>query len=104
LRATLAELPAKPGQQHSILAADFSDPDKVAAAIKPAIDPARPFHILINNTGGPPSGSASEAEPQAYLAAFRMHVISNQVLLPAPMQTHRQPPPSPPPHRRKSTA
>src|SRR5205085_10571929 len=47
----------------------------------PAIDPAQPFHILVNNTGGPPGGLASEAEPQAYLAAFRMHIVTNQVLL-----------------------
>jgi len=81
LRAVAAELPASPTQSHNFIAADFSNPDSVAAAIKP--DPARPYHILINNTGGPPGGPASEAAPDAYLAAFKMHILCNQVLVQA---------------------
>jgi 3-oxoacyl-[acyl-carrier protein] reductase len=83
LRAVQAELPAGHGQRHDFVSADFSDPQSVAAAIKGAIDPVRPYHILINNTGGPPGGPASDAAPDAYLAAFKMHVLSNQVLVQA---------------------
>lgn len=80
LAAAAADLPAAHGQTHNYVVADFSDPDAVAAAVRPAIDPARPYHILINNTGGPPGGPAAEAAPEAYLSAFRMHVLTNQVL------------------------
>jgi 3-oxoacyl-[acyl-carrier protein] reductase len=64
------------------LAADFSRPEDVAAAMKGS-DASRPYHIVVNNTGGPPGGLASEAAPEAYLAAFRMHVVSNQTILQA---------------------
>lgn len=42
-----------------------------------------PVHILVNNTGGPPSGPLIEAEPQAFERAFANHVISNQLLVQA---------------------
>lgn len=84
LSETAAALPAAQGQKHDWLVADFSDPDNVAAAIAPAAqDASRPCHILINNTGGPKGGLASEAKPEEYLAAFRMHVLCNQILVQA---------------------
>jgi 3-oxoacyl-[acyl-carrier protein] reductase len=80
LKAVAAELPRDHGQKHNIVAADFADPEKVAAAVRTVLDPARPYVILVNNTGGPAGGPAIDAAPDAYLAAFRMHVLSNQVL------------------------
>lgn len=82
LKAVMAELPAGAGQRHDVLAADFSRPEDVAAAMK-GMDASRPYHVLVNNTGGPPGGLASEAGAEAYLAAFRMHVVSNQAILQA---------------------
>ena len=83
LRAVVSELPRTEGQTHDYLVADFSDPANVSAAIKPAIDSARPYHILINNTGGPKGGPLADANPDEFLAAFKMHVIGNQLLLQA---------------------
>ncbi len=81
LKAVAAELPRPNGQPHDFIAADFADPSSVGAAIRPHIDAARPFHILINNTGGPKGGPAAAAAPEDYQAAFRMHVMTNQVLV-----------------------
>ncbi len=83
LKAVLAELPRQSGQRHDYLTADFADAEKVGAAVKTAMDPARPWVVLVNNTGGPPGGQAVDAPPEAYLAAFRMHVVTNQVLVQA---------------------
>lgn len=81
LAATLAELPRpRPAQQqqHRCIAADLADPASVLrAAGELADDPA---HILINNTGGPPGGTAIDAAPDAYLAAFTAHLIAAQIL------------------------
>lgn len=41
------------------------------------------FHIVVNNTGGPPGGLASEASAEAYLEAFRQHLIANQTIVQA---------------------
>ena len=42
-----------------------------------------PVHILINNTGGPPGGPAHSASIDAYLDAFRKHLVANQTLVQA---------------------
>src|SRR5205809_386774 len=54
LKAVAAELPKAPtgGQMHNWVAADFADPASVREAARTEVDPDRPFHILINNTGG----------------------------------------------------
>jgi 3-oxoacyl-[acyl-carrier protein] reductase len=80
LAAVAAELPASNGQGHSFAIADFAEPEQVRAAMEGALDPARPFHILINNTGGPAPGPVSEATPEQFLRALQMHVLSNHVL------------------------
>lgn len=66
--------------KHEWLAADFSNPEEVEAAAKKAVEKFGPIHILINNTGGPPSGKAIEAEVDAFRNAFEMHLICNHIL------------------------
>ncbi len=69
-----------PDQSHDWLVADFEDPDGVESAVKGSLEDGRTFHVLINNTGGPPGGKAIDAEPETYAQAFRMHVLCNQAL------------------------
>ena len=70
------------GDQHSSLIADFSDLEAVEAAANERAA-LGPVHIVVNNTGGPPAGKASEAHHIPFLDAFRMHIASAQVLLTA---------------------
>ncbi|MEZ4457265.1 MAG: SDR family oxidoreductase [Gemmatimonadales bacterium] len=37
--------------------------------------------MLVNNTGGPPGGPILDATPDAFLAAFRAHLIANHLLV-----------------------
>src|SRR6187399_2277676 len=69
-------------QQHGWLAADVSEPEALRAKLEAWIA-ARPVQVLVNNTAGPPGGSAHEAAPEAYLAVFRQHLVANQILLQA---------------------
>lgn len=83
LQTVLAELPRiHDDQQHRYLVADMSD----HVALKDSVDrhvAAHPVHILINNSGGPPSGSAHEAAVAAFQTAFNQHLIAAQTLLQA---------------------
>ncbi len=81
LRMVRDKLPASNGQGHGFLVADFGDPGAVEHAVRGAIDADRPFHILVNNTGGPPGGAIIDAAPDAFLEAFRAHVLNNQNLV-----------------------
>ncbi|WP_157564223.1 SDR family oxidoreductase [Hymenobacter ginkgonis] len=81
LREVAAALPTPAGQTHDFLVADFAEPAQVAAAAASylAAHPAG-FQILINNTGGPAGGPLLEATPTMFEAAFRQHVVCNQLL------------------------
>ncbi len=79
LDAVLAELDTSQGQQHKIVLAEFSQAEKVKGAIDSIVE-QRPVTILINNTGGPPAGTAIDAHTDAFLLAFNNHLICNQIL------------------------
>src|SRR5690606_28798054 len=76
LQAVLDELDRSKGQQHAMLVADFTDNDAVLAAVQKGLA-KNPFHILINNTGGPPGGPIVSATADAFLEAFQAHLINN---------------------------
>jgi len=83
LKEAVASLDTSSGQSHQYLVADFSQPDAVKAAVTDAIDAGTQFDIVINNTGGPPHGAITEADPQAFIKALEMHVVCNQIILQA---------------------
>jgi len=79
LKEVLATLDVSKGQQHQYLVADFD----ILPAVKAAIDSfvkTNTVHILVNNTGGPPGGTALAAAPQDFLTAFNNHLINNHNL------------------------
>ena len=79
LAETVASLP---GSGHESLLADTTDLDAVRSMA--AERAARgPVHILVNNTGGPPAGPASAAEPEAFTEAFAMHLAASQLMVQA---------------------
>ncbi len=80
LQKRLTELPTPNQQSHQYLCADFRKPGQVEQVVLAYLRESAPIHILINNTGGPPGGPAVEATPEAYLEAFRQHLICNQIL------------------------
>lgn len=69
-----------PGTGHTSLAADFSDNEAVRQAAMAEVRSHGAIHVLVNNTGGPPAGPIVDAAPDAFLAAFRAHLINNQLL------------------------
>lgn len=79
LRATLAGLARTDAQTHHSAIADFTRVDSVREAAR-SVCAARPYHILINNAGGPAGGPIVEATPEQFLAAFNAHLICNQLL------------------------
>lgn len=67
------------GQHHGYLVADFAHPQQLKELIEEHVK-TNPYHILVNNTGGPPAGKAIEAELEAFRIAFNQHLICNQIL------------------------
>lgn len=73
--------PVEPRDHHYIVA-DFDHPDQLKKKLEEYLTKiTNECHILVNNSGGPPPGTAFEAEEAAYLKAFNNHVICNQILV-----------------------
>ncbi len=79
LKGTIKTLDSSKGQQHQYLVADFADTNAVKAAIMGFVK-NNSIHILVNNTGGPPGGSALTASAEDFLTAFNNHLINNHNL------------------------
>jgi len=79
LHEALSELDTSQGQEHSFLAADFTDSADVHKKVMGLVA-SKTIHILVNNTGGPPGGPVGEADLEAFLSAFNNHLICNHIL------------------------
>lgn len=80
LSRIVRDLDNSKGQVHDYIAADFNKPDDLREKIQQKVNEPKTFHILVNNTGGPPAGLAIEAELHEYTTAFTNHLLCNQVL------------------------
>jgi 3-oxoacyl-[acyl-carrier protein] reductase len=80
LQGVLDALPRPKGQPHDLLVADFARPEDVRQAVAASADPSRPWHILVNNTGGPPAGATLDAFPEQLVAAFNAQLVTAHVL------------------------
>ena len=83
LQEAVKSLPAENGQEHLYAVADFHHPQSVGGAVEQILKQVERVDVLVNNTGGPPGGLAIEADPEAFLSAFSMHLICNQILVKA---------------------
>jgi len=68
------------GQDHDFLVADFSDRTDLNKKVKSLLL-HRNYHILVNNTGGPPPGPIVEAKAEDFLTAFQQHLVCNHLLV-----------------------
>ena len=74
LQEVLSKLPSK--GKHNYIVADFSNPEE----LRKKLDGKGNYHILINNTGGPRSGSILNASLEEFEHAFTQHLKCNHVL------------------------
>lgn len=81
LKSVMEELHVSGNQVHDILVADFFDPEEVKNTISSKIREGRIYHILVNNTGGPPPGLILDADISEFLGGFNAHLINNHQLV-----------------------
>ena len=83
LREVAQQLPTPSQQNHNYLVADFSIPENLKKTLTNHIAQGNTYHILVNNTGGPPGGAIFDAETDAFTNAFQQHLICNHILVQA---------------------
>lgn len=79
LQAAVSTLAVQSGQQHQVIVADYADHNAMLDKVQNMLA-INAFHILINNTGGPPGGAIQDAQPDHFLAAYNNHLICNHRL------------------------
>lgn len=71
------------GQAHLALTADFHDLDGLKIVIEDHVKSHGAFHILVNNSGGPPAGPAHLADVRDFAAAFSQHLLGGHIMMQA---------------------
>jgi 3-oxoacyl-[acyl-carrier protein] reductase len=74
LQALVAELERAHPASHTFVAADQDDREAFLAAVSRRLG-EEAVHVLVNNSGGPPSGLLLDAEVAAVERAFSRHVL-----------------------------
>lgn len=80
LERMIRDLDTSRGQVHDFIAADFSKPAELSQLIAEKVNEPKVYHILVNNTGGPPAGLAIDAQLHEFEMAFTQHLLCSQVL------------------------
>lgn len=80
LKKTLLELDSSKGQKHNFIVSDFQHPEQLKKNVEEFIATNGPVQILVNNTGGPPSGAIAGAKADEFLQAFNNHLVCNHLL------------------------
>lgn len=80
LREVVSQLDTQADQKHGLLSVDFTDPAGLQAKVAAHVRDAGPITVLVNNTGGPPSGPLTEATADALRSGFSNHVVCFQLL------------------------
>jgi 3-oxoacyl-[acyl-carrier protein] reductase len=81
LKNVVKELDASQGQKHQYLVADFQQPHKLKEKVDSFVATHGAIHILVNNTGGPPSGLITDAKTDEFVQAFNSHLVCNHILV-----------------------
>jgi 3-oxoacyl-[acyl-carrier protein] reductase len=80
LEKAVTQLPATGGQKHGYIAADTNKPEEVGEKLGAFIAGGNTMHIVVNNTGGPPSYAMIDTPAHELEAAFRSHLVTSHIL------------------------
>lgn len=89
LRDTAMELHESLMQVHEYIVADFNDPDLLGTKVNGYLK-NKTVQILVNNTAGPPGGLAMNAGTEEFRRAFANHLLCNQVLMQACLESMKR--------------
>jgi 3-oxoacyl-[acyl-carrier protein] reductase len=68
------------GDGHDFIVADFDNPDQLRDDVLKHTSATGPYHILVNNSGGPKGGPIIDATADEFITAFARHLLCNHIL------------------------
>jgi 3-oxoacyl-[acyl-carrier protein] reductase len=82
-QSAVMALPTPRMQKHGAWVVDLADWRAVKAGVGELLAREGPFHILVNNTGGPPPSRAIDTAPEAFAQGLESLLLTPQVLVQA---------------------
>jgi 3-oxoacyl-[acyl-carrier protein] reductase len=79
LKEAVQMIKAETGADSDFMSIDAADTQDLHKKLQ-ILTNTRTFHIVVNNSGGPPSGPITNATPEEFKAAFNQHLIANHVI------------------------
>jgi 3-oxoacyl-[acyl-carrier protein] reductase len=86
----LTEAGREPATEPATFEADTADLERLSGLPGEVAERLGPVEILVTNTGGPPPGSALEADLDAWRTAYESLVLAPRVLIEAALPTMRE--------------
>jgi 3-oxoacyl-[acyl-carrier protein] reductase len=80
LDLALIELGGINNLKNDFILADFLQPNHLHRSVENYVNENGGFDILVNNTGGPPAGTVTQAKTEEFLQAFSSHLICNHLI------------------------
>lgn len=80
LKEVVSELAPPKAGAHDFLCTDFNNTENVKGAVEKYLSEGNTFHILVNNSGGPPGGEIIGATADEFTTAFHRHLLCNHIL------------------------
>lgn len=80
LEGVRASLEQPPGPAHRAVPIDFQNRSAVETTLTELISRAGQPLIVVNNTGGPAPGLATDSDPDLFAAAFEAHLLAAQTV------------------------
>ncbi|RME16741.1 MAG: SDR family oxidoreductase [Bdellovibrio sp.] len=81
LKEVVQTLSQSEGQSHGWMAVDVLCREELEAKVQEGLRHRGGWHILVCNSGGPPSGPLLEASEADFKKGFAQHVLANQLLV-----------------------
>lgn len=81
LHKALATLNTTENQSHDVLSVDFDNRESTIKILSEHISDTGSYDILINNSGGPPSGSLIDAEADEFIKAMNRLLLTGHSIL-----------------------
>jgi 3-oxoacyl-[acyl-carrier protein] reductase len=80
LNELVSEIEADGGHAQALVA-DLDNTEQLGALVDALVGEVGSVHIVIHNTGGPPSGALTQATSEDLTTAYRRHVLSAQAIM-----------------------
>ncbi len=79
MKKAVESLPLVEGQEHSYIVVDMIQSETLDMVIS-GLCQSQTIHIVVNNTGGPKSGSLEAAQTDELTNGFKMHIVASHII------------------------